>query len=129
MSLNLECPPSETKTTERMVGSTSGDVVRLATGRLELVGELGEGSLVLDAKGRRVETDVAAHETGELDVADLLVTGVVPLDPVLLNSGGLETELCSDGRHGAGVVGLNSADGDEGIGALGLGLSGEVPVN
>jgi hypothetical protein len=47
---------------------------------------------------------------------------------VLLDGGGLEAKLCGDGRHGAGVVGLDAADGDEGVGALGLGLSSEVPV-
>jgi hypothetical protein len=47
---------------------------------------------------------------------------------VFLDGGGFETELCSDGGYGAGVVGLDAADGDEGITALGLRFSSEVPI-
>lgn len=45
---------------------------------------------------------------------------------MLLDSCGLETELGGDGCDGASVVGLDSTDGDEGVGTFGLGLGSEV---
>lgn len=83
---------------------------------------------MLDTECRGVKSHITAHEPRQLNVADLFIAGVFPVNPVFLDGGGFETELCGDGGYGAGVVGLDAADGDEGITALGLGLSGEVSV-
>lgn len=52
---------------------------------------------------------------------------VGPVDPVLLDQRDLEAEL--GGRRGdlTGVVGLDAADADEGVAALGEGVGEEVP--
>lgn len=111
LRLDLERPPCEPQPAERVVRRARGDVVRLLARGLELRGELGQGRLVLDAKGRRVQARVAAHQARELQVADFLVAGVRPVDPVLLDGGGFEARGDGDGGHGAGVVGLDAADG------------------
>lgn len=52
----------------------------------------------------------------------------MPVYPVLLDGGGGEAEFCGDGGDGAGVVGLDAADGDEGVTSLGESLSGKISV-
>lgn len=47
---------------------------------------------------------------------------------MFLNGGSFEAELGGDGSDGAGVVGLNTADGDEGVAALGESFRGEVSI-
>ncbi len=73
-----------------------------------------------------VEPDVAAHDAGQLDVADDAVDGVVVVDPVLLHGHGLEPEVVGHAGHLAGVVRLHAADGHERVAALGQGVGREV---
>ncbi|KAI6757811.1 hypothetical protein HG531_003636 [Fusarium graminearum] len=84
---------AETNLCRRVLGDAQDLVEWLLAVALELVLELGEGCFVLDAECRRVESHVAAHESRELDVADLFIARVFPVNPVLLDCGGFETEL------------------------------------
>ena len=66
---------------------------------------------VLDAdseSGGGVQPYVCAHDPGEQDVADLVVDDVGPIDPAFLHQAGFHAEPSGDGRHLAGVVGLDS---------------------
>lgn len=92
LRLDLERPPREAEPAERVVRRAGRDGVRPAAPGLDVVREPGQRELVLDAKGRRVQVHVGAHEPRELDVAYLFVAGVVPVDPVLLDGGGLEAQ-------------------------------------
>lgn len=84
---------------------------------------------MLNAKGGGVQSHIAAHETRELDVSDLLVAGVLPVNPVLLYCRDLEVELSSYSGDCAGVVGLDTSNGDESIGALRDGFGGKVSIS
>ena len=57
------------------------------------------------------------------------VARVLPVDPVLLESGGTQAEFGRDGGDSAGVVGLDAADGDEGITSLGNGIRSQVSLH
>lgn len=65
---------------------------------------------MLDTECRRIQSDITAHESRELNVADLFITRVFPVHPVFLDGSGFEAEACCDGCDGAGVVGLDAAD-------------------
>lgn len=82
---------------------------------------------MLNAEGGGIQSHVAAHDAGQLDVADLLIARVLPLDPVLLYGRGLEAKLDGHRGDGTGVVGLDTTDGDESVSTLSESLSGEVP--
>ena len=79
-----------------------------------------------DVEAGGVEPDVAAHDAGQLDVADPARRRVGPVDPVLLHGHGAEPEVAGDAGDGAGVVGLHAADRDERVAALGERLGDEV---
>ena len=78
------------------------------------------------SKPAAVEPHVRAHDPREEDVADLVVDGVGPLDPVLLHEDAAEAEPRGDGRDLAGVVRLHAADRDERVAALRECVGGEV---
>ena len=73
-----------------------------------------------------VEAHVGAHDPREQDVADLVVDRVVPVDPLLLDQPALQAEVRGDGRDLPGVVGLEAADRDERVGALGEHVGDDV---
>lgn len=73
-----------------------------------------------------VEPDVASHEPRKQDVARLLVERRVDGYPFLLNSDGFEPTGGGYGGHGARVVALHAADGDQSVAALGQGVCDEV---
>ena len=79
-----------------------------------------------DPEAGRVEADVRAHEAAHQDVARAVVRDVRPLHPVLLDEHALQARVRSDSRDLAGVVGLDAADGDERVAALGDRVREEV---
>src|SRR5205814_182381 len=64
------------------------------------------------------EPYVGAHDPREQDVADLVVDGVRPLHPVLLNEDAAETETRGHRGDLTRVVRLDAADRDERVAAL-----------
>ena len=76
------------------------------------------GASDADVEGGRVQPHVRAHDPRQEDVADLVVDGVVPIDPLLLDEATFEAELRCDGRDLAGVVRLDPADRDQRVGSL-----------
>ena len=79
-----------------------------------------------DVEAGRVEADVATHDPRQLDVADLVVDDVGPVDPGLLHRHRLEPEVGGDARHLAGVVRLHPTDRDQRVAALGERVGHEV---
>src|SRR5699024_1272351 len=119
-------PVREAEAAEPVLRGSGRDRVRLPSGLLDL----GQGALPAradaDVESRRIETDIGAHDARELDIADLVVARVLPIDPAVLHEAGLETEVGGDGRGLAGVVGLIAADRDEGVRARGEDVGNDV---
>src|SRR5207244_12209788 len=65
-----------------------------------------------------IEAHIRAHDSREQDVADLVVDGVRPVDPVLLHQDTAEAELRGDRSDLPRVVRLHTADRDERVAAL-----------
>ncbi len=65
------------------------------------------------------------EQARQQNVADLVVDRIIPLGPLLLDQPALEAEHGGDGRHLARVVGLDIADGDQGVTALRQGIGGQ----
>src|SRR5207344_661054 len=107
---DLSRPAGEAEPTERMVGGTGGDRVRPATrGGNGLQGGL-PAVPDADVEASIVETDVAAHDAGQLHVADNAVARVRPVHPLLLHRHRLQAEVAGHAGDLAGVVGLHAAD-------------------
>src|SRR5699024_5083883 len=119
-------PVRESEASELVLRGSGRDRVRLPSGLVDL----GQGVLPAradaDVEARRIETDIGAHEARELDIADLVVARIIPIDPALLHEAGLETEVGGHGRDLAGVVGLVAADRDEGVRARGEDVGNDV---
>ena len=124
--LHLLRPLREAEPAERVLRGAGRDAVRRAAGVTDLLHRLLPRRADADVEAGGVEADVGAHDPRQQDVADLVVDGVRPVDPLLLHQPGLEAELRRDGRHLAGVVGLDAADGDERVGALGERVGDDV---
>ncbi len=73
-----------------------------------------------------IDPDVAAHDPRELDVADLAVRHVGPVDPVFLNGDDLQPEVTGHTGHLARVVRLDPADRHQRVAALGESVGDEV---
>lgn len=67
---------------------------------------------MLDAEARGIEMDFCTGESRDLDVTDLGVARVRPVDPFFLDELGFEAEVGGDARDLAGVVALVAADAD-----------------
>src|SRR5699024_9772208 len=119
-------PAREAETAELVLRGSGRDRVRLPSGLLDL----GQGVLPAradaDVEARRIEADIGAHDARELDIADLVVARIIPIDPALLHEAGPETEVGGHGRDLAGVVGLVAADRDEGVRARGEDVGDDV---
>lgn len=61
-----------------------------------------------------------------MDISYGMVPRVLPVDPFLLDELTFQAEGCGDAGDLAGVVGLDAADGDEGIAVGGEGVWDEV---
>lgn len=71
--------------------------------------------------------DICAHQTGQLYIPDFFIRRIFPSgDPVFLDEGDVQAEGGGGGGDLAGVIGLDAADGDEGVAALGEGFGEEV---
>ena len=80
----------ETEAAELVVRRSGGNVVRLAAFLGDVVHGLFSSRLVADMEGLVVKSDVAAHQTGQQDVAGLVVERGVDGDPFLLHCDGFE---------------------------------------
>ena len=109
-----------------MVGGAGRDRVRLAAALLDRRERVLPAPPDPDVEAGRVEPHVRAHDPREEDVADLVVDGVRPVDPVLLHEHAAEAEPCRDGRDLPRVVRLHAADRDERVAALRERVRGEV---
>ena len=123
---DLARPVGEPEAAERVIRCAGRDRVRLAARFDDRV----EGALPrvadADVEAGRIDADVAAHDPRELEVADLVVRHVGPIDPVLLHRDDLEAEVARDTGDRARVVGLDAADRDQRVAALGDRLGHEV---
>lgn len=117
---------SEAKASELVVTGSSWNVVRLATLLRDIVHSLLCGSFVADVEGLVVKTDVAAHQTGEQDVAGLVVERRVDRNPFLLYGDCFETRGGCCSGDGASVVTLYAADRDESVAAFRDGIGNEI---
>ena len=79
-----------------------------------------------DVESGGVDTDVAAHDAGELDVADLVVVHVGPVDPALLHGHAAEPEVAGHPGDLAGVVRLDPADRHQRVAPLRQRLGDQV---
>ena len=124
---DLVRPAGEAEPAERMVGRAGRDRVRLAARLLDRSAsascQLGRNA---DVEAGVDEADVGAHDPREQDVADLVVDGVGPVDPVLLHEHAAQPELRGDGGDLPRVVRLHAADRDERVAALCERVGGEV---
>lgn len=123
---HLVGPVREAEPAERVVGGARRDRVRLAAALLDLPQGLLPALLEADAEARPHQAYVGAREAADQDVADLVVDGVRPVDPALLDEDAAQSGAGGDGGHLTGVVGLDAADGDEGVAALGEGVGDQV---
>src|SRR5699024_3961866 len=116
----------EAEASELVLRGSGRDRVRLPSGLLDL----GQGVLPAradaDVEARRIETDIGAHDARELDIADLVVPRIIPIDPALLHEAGLETERRGHGRGRAGVGGVVAAARREGVRARGEAVGNAV---
>ncbi len=122
----LPDPVREAQAPERMVGCTGRDRIGPAAGLLDG----GDGPLPAiadpDVEPGGIHADVPTHDAGELDVADLVVDHVGPVDPPLLHGHGLEAEVGGDPCDLAGVVGLHPTDRHERVAPRRECVRGEV---
>ena len=123
---DLVRPVREAEAAEPVVGCAGRDRVRRAARLLDVRDRLPPRLLEPDAEPGRRESHVGAHEPRQQDVADPVVHGIRPVDPVLLHEHGLHAEVRGDGGDLPGVVGLHAADRDERVGALGERVGHEV---
>ena len=123
---DLAGPACEPVAAERVVGGAGRDRVRLAAALADVVERLFPALAEPDVEARVGQPHVGAHDPREEDVADLLVAGVVPVDPVLLHEHAGEAEVRRDRRDLARVVRLDAADRDERVAALRERVGSEV---
>ena len=123
---DLAGPAREAEPAERMVGGAGRDRVRLAAARLDSASASSQLVRKPMSKPAGDEPHVGAHDPREQDVADPVVDGVGPVDPVLLDEHAAEPEVRGDRGDLAGVVRLDAADRDERVAALGERVGGEV---
>ncbi len=123
---HLAGPVGKPMAAERMVGGAGRDRVGLAADRLDGGERLLPALAEADVEAGVREAHVRPHDAGEQDVADQLVAGVVPVDPVLLHEHAVQAQVGGDGRHLAGVVRLHAADRDERVAPLGERVGREV---
>ena len=109
-----------------MVGGAGRDRIRRAAALLDGRERVLPALPDPDVEAGRVEPHVRAHDPREEDVADLVVDGIRPLDPVLLHEHAAEAEACRDGGDLPRVVRLHAADRDEGVAPLRERLRDEV---
>ena len=81
----LLCPAGEAEAAQRMVGAAGRDCVRLPAALLDWRERFLPARPDADVEPGLAEPHVGAHDSREQDVADLVVDGVRPLDPVLLH--------------------------------------------
>ena len=123
---DLASPVGEPEPAERVVGGAGRNRVRLAA-RLDDGVECSLPTVAdPDVEAGRVEAHIATHDPRELDVADLVVHDVGPVDPGLLHRHRLEPEVGRDAGDLARVVRLHPADRDQRVAALGEGVGHEV---
>ena len=123
---HLVGPAREPEPAERVVRRAGGDRVRLSTALLDGRERVLPALADPDVESSRIEPHVGAHDPREEDVADLVVDGVGPLDPVLLDEHAAQAETRGDRRDLARVVGLHATDRHERVAALREGLGHEV---
>lgn len=73
--------------------------------------------LELDAEAGLDQLDVGTHDPGQQNVAHSVADRIRPVDPALLHQSRLQPEFGRHGRNLPGVVRLDAADGDEGVGS------------
>ena len=77
-------------------------------------------------KPRSTSSTCGTEDAAQQDVADAVIDAVVPVDPALLDEPAFHAELGGDGGDLAGVVGLDAADRDQRVAALGDRLGHEI---
>ena len=123
---HLEGPVGEAEAAEPVVGGAGRDGVRRPAAGLDVGDGLLPGVPEADVEAGLVEADLGAHDPAEHDVADAVVDGVGPVDPLLLHQHAAQPEVRRDGGDLPGVVRLVPTDADEGVGALGQRLRHQV---
>ena len=71
-----------------------------------------------DVESCGIHADVAAQNPRELDVADLVIGRLGPVDPALLDGDGTEAQVAGHACHLPGVVGLDPAYRHQGVAPL-----------
>src|SRR5690606_12102953 len=115
---DLLCPVGEAEPAQRMVRGTRRNRVRLAAVRLDRFQSPLPAVPNADVEAGRVDTDVTSQNAGQLDVADLVVERIRPVDPVLLDGHRAQPEVRGDSGDLARVVGLDAADRHERVASL-----------
>ena len=119
-------PAREAEPAQRVIGGAGGDRVGRAAGRLDVGDRLLPALLEADPEARLHQPHVGAHEAAELDVADAVIDDVGPVDPALLHEHAAHPGARCCRRHLARVVGLDAADRDERVAALGARVGDQV---
>ncbi len=109
-----------------MVRRASRDGVGLAPGGPDRIERPGPAVADPDVEPGVVEPNIAAHDPGQLNVADSVIDDVGPVDPMFLDGHGLETQVAGDTGHLPSVVRLHAADRHEGVAALRERLGNQV---
>jgi hypothetical protein len=126
LRLDLVGPAREAEAAELVVRGAGRDRVRRAARGLDVGERLLPALLEADPEPGLDEAHVGAHDPAELDVADAVVDDVRPVDPALLHEDAAHAGARGGGRDLAGVVGLDAADRDERVAALGERVGDEV---
>jgi hypothetical protein len=79
-----------------------------------------------DVETGRIQPHIGTHDPRHLDIADPVVHGVGVVDPVFLDQHALHAQVGRDGRHLAGLVGLDAANRHQGVAALLDGFGNQV---